>query len=137
MNEVLDQFYQRKKDDSAYISLEDGQSVKVKVKKIKTITKIGWDGEEVEVLRLVCDVETANGVKEKFFDNGSLRWAKELRDHKVVEGSAFTITRDGEGPQTSYDISDAVNPETGMSNGAAATSRYATVPEEFRPKAGA
>jgi hypothetical protein len=110
MSDVLDQFYQKEKDDSAYISLDDGQSVKVKVKKIKTINKIGFDGEEVEVLRLVCDVQTDSGVKEKFFDNGSMRWAKELRDNKIVEGSAFTITRDGEGPQTSYDVSDVVLP---------------------------
>ena len=110
MSDVLNQFYQKKKDDSSYISLEDGQSVKVKVKKIKTIVKPGSDGEEVEVLRLVCEVITDSGPKEKFFDNGSMRWAKELRDHKVVEGSAFTVTRDGEGPQTAYDVSDVVNP---------------------------
>jgi hypothetical protein len=110
MNDVLDQFYQKKKDDSAYISLEDGQSVKVAVKKIKTISKIGFDSEEVEVLRLVCEVQTENGLKEKFFDNGSMRWAKELRDNKVVEGASFTITRDGEGPKTTYEISDVMLP---------------------------
>jgi hypothetical protein len=109
-NNVLDQFYQKKKDDSAYIALEDGQSVEVAVKRIKTITKAGFDGEETEVLRLVCEVETDNGKREKFFDNGSMRWAKELRDKKVVEGASFKITRDGEGPQTAYTISELALP---------------------------
>lgn len=120
MNKVLDQFYQKKKDDSAYITLEDGQSVDVVVKKIKTLTKAGFDGEETEVLRLICEVKTDSGVKEKYFDNGSMRWAKELRDHSVTEGSAVTITRDGEGPQTSYEISALIIPEKPEENPVAA-----------------
>lgn len=108
---ILDSFISKKKADSQFVSLEDGESVKIsKLRELKMITKAGFGGEEKEVLRLVVDVETAEGLRTKNFDNGTQRFAQELRDKGVKIGSGFTITRAGLQTKTRYTISDVVNP---------------------------
>src|SRR3990167_7922833 len=96
MADLINGFLDKKKAESAFLSLEDGESVVVKrLKDIKVVTKAGFGGEEKEVLRLVCEVETSEGIREKAFDNGTQRFAKELSEKKVTVGSGFTITRTG------------------------------------------
>jgi hypothetical protein len=107
---ILDSFISKKKAESNFVSLEDGESIPVlKLREIKMVTKAGFGGEEKEVLRLVVDVETTEGLKTKNFDNGTQRFAKELQDKGVKIGSAFTITRHGLQTKTRYEISEVAN----------------------------
>jgi hypothetical protein len=111
MSNPIDSFLDKKRAESPYISLEDGDSVKImKVKDIKLVTKVGFSGEEKDVLRLKCEVETTEGIRDKDFDNGSNSFAKELQDKGVVVGSSFVLTRTGEQVKTRYTISEVSNP---------------------------
>lgn len=102
-NNVLDSFLDKKKAESVYVSLADGESVQVlKLKDIKMFTKPGFNGELKECLRLI--VETKDGIKN--FDNATARFANELREKKVGMGCSFVITRNGLQTNTRYTISD-------------------------------
>ena len=106
-NDILGGFIDKKKADSPFLSLEDGEKVVIKnLKEIKLVTKSGFGGEEKEVIRLVCEVETSEGIREKNFDNGTQRFAKELQDKGVKIGSGFSITRTGQQTKTRYTVSD-------------------------------
>lgn len=108
---MIDSFIDKKKAESAFVSLEDGEAIVVKkLKDIKLITKAGFGGEEKEVLRLLCEVETSEGTREKSFDNGTQRFAKELQDKGVKPGCGFTLTRTGLQTKTRYTVSDVVQP---------------------------
>jgi len=112
MSNLLGNFINKKKADSIFLSLADGESVVVeKLKDIKLITKTGFGGEEKEVLRLVCEVETSEGTREKSFDNGTQRFAQELQNNGIVIGCGFTITRSGLQTKTRYAITNAICPE--------------------------
>lgn len=109
MANVLDSFINKKKAEARYITLGDGESIKVlKLKELKPFTKPGWSGEEKEVIRLIVDVETSEGAREKFFDNGTQRFAQELREKGVEIGSSFVITRAGLQTKTRYTVSDVI-----------------------------
>ena len=109
-NNILDSFISKKKAESVFVSLEDGESCRVaKLKEIKLVTKTGFGGEEKEVLRFIADVETTEGLKTKNFDNGTQSFAQELREKGVQIGSGFTITRHGLQTKTRYEISDVIN----------------------------
>jgi len=110
MSNILNTFIEKKKAESPFVTLDDGESIKVlKLKEMKMITKSGFAGEEKEVLRLIIDVETSEGSREKNFDNGTQKFAQELIDNGVTIGSSFVITRDGLLTKTKYTISEAVN----------------------------
>ena len=109
MSDILDGFIDKKKADSPFISLLDGESVVVKrLKNMKMITKQGFSGDEIEVLRLYCIVDTEFGEKEKSFDNSTKRFAEEIKKKGVEIGSGFTLTREGEKFDTRYEITDVV-----------------------------
>ena len=111
MTDLLDGFIAKKKAESNFLSLEDGESVRVlQLTDIKPVTKAGFGGEEKDVLRFKCLVATSEGQKIKDFDNGTQRFAQELQTKGVTIGSAFTITRIGTQTKTRYNISDVVNP---------------------------
>lgn len=104
-------FLQKKKADSPFLSLVDGESVSVKrLRDIKLVTKSGFGGEPKEVLSLKCEVDTSEGERDKNFENGTAKFAAELQEKGVVIGCSFTITRVGEGTKTRYTISDVVLP---------------------------
>ena len=108
---ILGGFVDKKKAESSFLSLEDGESVRVaRLRDIKMVTKAGFGGEEKEVLRFKCEVETVEGLRDKDFDNGTQRFAQEMQDKGVTIGSAFTITRNGVQTKTRYTISNVVNP---------------------------
>lgn len=110
MSDLLGGFIAKKKAESAFISLEDGEKVAIKrLKDIKLITKAGFGGEEKEVLRLICEVETSEGIREKVFDNGTQRFAKELQEKGVKPGCGFSITRTGQQTKTRYTVSDVTS----------------------------
>lgn len=110
MADPLDDFIGKKKAESAFLSLADGESVVIKrLKDIKVITKTGFGGEEKEVLRLKCEVETSEGIRDKDFDNGTSRFAQELQERGVVVGCGFTLTRTGQQTKTRYTVSAVTN----------------------------
>lgn len=121
-NNVLDSFINKKKAESAFLSLQDGESVRVAVlRKIDTFKKPGFKGGELqECLRLVVDVETSEGIRTKNFDNPTARFANELIEKKVEIGGSFTLTRTGEQFNTRYTISD-VKTKDGVAVAAPAT----------------
>lgn len=100
----LQTFIKRKRADSPFISLADGESIKMKVKEIKTMMKTGFGGTETEVIRISGEVETEFGPKVKSWDNGTLRVAEMLQNHKVKAGDTITIIRKGVGPKTKYEV---------------------------------
>jgi hypothetical protein len=111
MSELLGKFVEKKKAESNFLSLEDGESVRVlRLQEIKAVTKAGYGGEEKDVLRFKCLVETSEGQRVKDFDNGTQRFAQELQDKNISIGSSFVITRNGESTKTRYTISEVVNP---------------------------
>lgn len=112
MADVLNSFIDKKKAESPFISLGDGESIDVKLKEVKMFSKAGFNGDLVDVLRLIVDVNTSEGVKQKTFDNGTARFANALRDAKIGVGSSFTLTRHGLQTQTRYDITNVKNVET-------------------------
>lgn len=110
--DLLGGFIDKKKAESNFLSLEDGESVRViRLNDIKPVTKAGYGGEEKDVLRFKCMVDTSEGQRVKDFDNGTQRFAQELQSKGVSIGSAFTITRTGTSTKTRYTISDVVNPQ--------------------------
>lgn len=111
MSDILGGFINKKKAESPFISLGDGESIVVKqLKDIKSIVKAGYDGKEKEVLRLSCEVETSEGLRSKDFDNGTQRFAQELQEKGVNIGCGFTITRVGQSTKTRYTVSNVVAP---------------------------
>ena len=110
MSDIIGGFISKKKADSPFLSLEDGESVVVsKLLEIKAITKTGFGGEEKDVLRFKCEVETPEGVRVKDFDNGTQRFAQEVQEKKVTIGCGFTLTRAGQQTKTRYTISDVTS----------------------------
>ena len=108
---ILNTFIDKKKADSDFLSLADGESCRVtNLREVKMVTKAGMGGEEKDVLRFVCDVQTSQGLRTKKFDNSSQSFAMQIEEHKIDIGSAFTLTRTGQGLKTKYSISEVVNP---------------------------
>lgn len=111
MSDIFGKFIDKKKSESAFLSLEDGESAKVlRLKSIKEVTKSGFGGEEKSVLRLKCEVMTSEGIRDKDFDNGTQRFAQELQEKGIDIGFGFTITRTGLMTKTRYTISDVITP---------------------------
>jgi len=110
MTNVLDNFIQKKKDESAFVTLKDGESENVKLLDVKVFEKPDFKGELKEVLRFVVEVETESGMKTKNFDNGTARFAQEITEKEIVVGSTFTITRIGLQTNTRYELTNVVNP---------------------------
>jgi len=113
MSNILGDFLAKKKADSKFLSLEDGESaVIVKLKDIKPSIKTGFDGQDKEVLNFVVDIKTQNGVSEKLFQNGTQRFAKEAAEKLGADpiGCRFTLTRSGQQSKTRYTISDVTKP---------------------------
>ena len=111
MADLLDSFIGKKKAESAFLSLADGESVVIiKLKDIKLVTKAGFGGEEKEVLRLKCEVETSEGLRDKDFDNGTARFAQEMQEKGVKVGCGFTLTRTGLQTKTRYTVSNVTQP---------------------------
>lgn len=108
MSNVLDSFLDKKKAESAFLTLQDGESAKVvRLQKIDAFKKPGFQGGELqECLRLIVDVETTEGIRTKNFDNTTARFANELIEKKVEIGSSFILTRTGEQFNTRYTVSD-------------------------------
>ena len=107
MTDIFGDFINKKKAESGFLSLADGETAIVKrLKDIKLVTKAGYGGEEKEVLRLICEVETSEGTREKIFDNGTQKFAQELKDKGVKPGCGFTITRTGQQTKTRYAVTN-------------------------------
>lgn len=112
MADILNSFIEKKKAESTFLSLEDGESVVIKkLKDIRLVTKVGFGGEEKDVLRLKCEVETTEGSRDKDFDNGTQSFAQELQDKGVGVGSGFILTRTGQQTKTRYTVSEVTNPD--------------------------
>lgn len=111
MSNLIGEFIQHKKDESPFLTLKDKESVVIKrLKDINLIVKAGFGGEEKQFLRLKCEVETSEGIREKIFDNPTQRFAQELEHTGVVIGCGFILSRTGEGAKTRYTVSDVINP---------------------------
>ena len=111
MADIFGDFIDKKKAESVFLSLADGETMQIdRLKDIKLITKAGFGGEEKEVLRLIVDVTTSEGVREKSFDNGTQRFAKEMQEKGVKIGSGFKLTRTGLQTKTRYTVSEVTNP---------------------------
>lgn len=102
-NSILESFQEKKKAESSFITLsDDGESTSGVVKAVKQLSKVGFGGKEVEVIRL--EIETKDGIKN--FDKGSKQWVDEMVKNNVDVGSDITITRHGakDDKKTTYKI---------------------------------
>ena len=85
MSNALEGFINKKKADSLFLSLQDGESVIIqKLISITPNTKPGFDGKPKDVLDFVLEVETSEGLKEKLFQNGTARFAQEAADNSAL-----------------------------------------------------
>ena len=103
VNSTLQAFQEKKKNESSFITLsDDGESASGVVKAVKQLSKVGFGGKEVEVIRL--EIETKDGLKN--FDKGSKQWVDEMVKNEVDVGSNITITRHGakDDKKTTYKI---------------------------------
>ena len=117
MTDLLNGFIDKKKAESNFLSLEDGESVReLNLTEMKMMTKAGFGGEEKEVIRFKCLVQTSEGAKIKDFDNGTQRFAQEMQAKGVTIGSSFVITRVGTSTKTRYNVSEVTNPQPTASN---------------------
>lgn len=125
---AIDSFINKKKANSPFITIEDGGTQRIRqLREVKMITKAGFGGDEKECLRLICDVDTPEGIKVKNFDNPTQRFAEEIQKNGIVVGSSFTIRREGQQTKTRYTIEDVVNP-AGTPTAAAVAAEYAPAP---------
>lgn len=108
MSTELDQFINKKKANSEYVSLEPGETAIMKIREIKSLIKAGYGGEEKETLRLIVDVTTSEGIKLKKFDNSSAKFGTALQEiGKSVPsliGTTIKVTREGMGTATKYAV---------------------------------
>jgi len=115
MSDIISSFIDKKKANSKFLSLEDGETVVIKkLKDINLVTKTGFGGEEKEVIRLKCEVETSDGISDKDFDNGTQRFAQELQDKGVGVNCGFHLTRNGQQTKTRYTISNVIKDGKGI-----------------------
>jgi len=112
MSDILQQFSDKKEADSQFLSLPgDGDSAVIKkVVGIEVIEKLDFNKELKDTLKLTLEVETTEGVRTKFFEQTSKRFADSLIKSGVKEGSGFKIIRDGLGADTRYIITDVKTP---------------------------
>ena len=133
-DDIFGSFIEKKKAESAFVILEDGETIVVKkLKNIKLVTKLDFGGEDQEFLRLICEVETSEGIREKKFDNSTQRFAKELQNKGVVIGCGFSLTRTGEQTKTRYTVSNVKSgdaPATPAPTAAPVTPSAAVKPSE-------
>lgn len=110
MNKSIDAFKAMQEFKKPYISLSDRESIRIV--RVKAMEYPFTDNFDNEVMHMVCDVELQDPITgklkltEKYFNKGTQKWSDELSDNKIEIGSAFTLTRKGEGTKTEYIISD-------------------------------
>ena len=68
------------------------------------------DGSTKPVVKFTVDVDTEFGLVAKVFEVGSAKLLNELVDAGVTTGSSLDITRQGEMLETTYSITNVVNP---------------------------
>lgn len=111
--DVLSSFVDKKRANSPFFQLKDGESGKVvKYLGVKAGVKAPYGGgsEPVDTLLYSFEVETPFGVLPKTFDNASQKFAIEMKEKGVKVGASFTISRSGQGAKTKYTIANLVNP---------------------------
>lgn len=112
MSNTAKDFLQKKKANSPYLTLADGETVDVlEVMDIKadSIPNTYKQGEMKDVLVLKCKVNTSEGVKVKEFTNGTPKFAEQIDAKGIDVGSSFSMTRDGEMAKTIYIITNVKN----------------------------
>lgn len=102
-NVTAEQLLDKKKKQSQYVTLEDGEAVEGDIVSIKEVTKQGFGGDEIEVLRIMLKVEYPEvGIVQKSFDNGSQKWLNEVVEKGLDVGDRIRIHREGEKTNTKY-----------------------------------
>lgn len=98
MSNVAQDLLNKKKSRSPYAQLkDDGDTIEGLITGIKSITKQGFGGEEVEVLRIILQCNLPEiGLINKAFDNGSMKWLDEVTEKGLEKGDTIRIVRHGE-----------------------------------------
>lgn len=118
MNTKYDQFNQLKKQNSPYLSIDDGETVRVtQLRSMKPMEKVDpKTGNMNAIMHIELDIQTEDGIKLKIMDTGSSRLINEFEKHGIDIGSSFLLKKMGELFETRYEVSDVKNP-TGAING--------------------
>lgn len=115
------ELFKRMQDfNKPYISLKDGESVKVA--NLKRMEYPVTDKFGKEVLRMYLEVEVPHPetgelvLKEKTFDRGTQSWSDEISEAGLNIGSSFVMTRRGAkgAKDTKYVLSEVVNKKAGQ-----------------------
>jgi hypothetical protein len=110
MIDPLDQFIQTKKENSPFVSLKSGESIRGRLLSYKLVTKSGFNGEEKDVVRYELETITSDdAIVKKNFDNSTTKFATQIKSMNVKPGTYLTITRQGDGPKTLYIVSNVSN----------------------------
>lgn len=109
----IDKFTNKKKAELPYIKLMSGETVEiVSLKEVKIVPQKKYMSSDMhDVLTLVVDVKTPEGVLQKEFSNSTLKFAEQLTEKRVNIGCSFKLTREGTGQATKYLITEVKMPQ--------------------------
>jgi len=115
-NIIAEQLLDEKKKKSQYLTLADGETIKAKIVSMKKITKVSYNGDEVDVLRMELAIQYPDiGIVKKWFDNGSMKWIGQVVEKNISIGDNVQIGREGEQNKTSYTI-DTIDEDSQNNN---------------------
>lgn len=111
MTTRYDQFNDLKKKNSPYLSIDDGESVRViQLRSMKPMEKLDpKTGAMNAIMHMEMDIETEDGIRMKTMDSGSSRLINVFEENKIDVGSSFLLKKIGEKFDTRYEVSEVVN----------------------------
>lgn len=100
----------KKNATSKFLKVMSGETVHIdRVRSVTPATKTDPQGNDKEVLKITVDVNTEYGLVAKVFEIGSATLINEMVTAGIEVGSSFDLTRNGDGLETTYSISNVVN----------------------------
>lgn len=115
MTTKYDQFNQLKKQNSPWLTIDDGETVKVtSLRSMKAMEKPDpKTGQINAVMHIELDIQTEDGIKMKTMDTGSSRLINVFEENGIDIGSSFLLKKIGEKFDTRYEVSEVKNQPIG------------------------
>lgn len=111
MTTKYDQFNQLKKQNSPWLTIDDGETVRVtSLRSMKAMEKPDpKTGQINAVMHIELDIQTEDGIKMKTMDTGSSRLINVFEENAIDIGSSFLLKKIGEKFDTRYEVSNVVH----------------------------
>lgn len=117
MTTKYEQFNLLKKQNSPWLTIDDGETVKVtSLRSMKAMEKPDpKTGQINAVMHIELDIQTEDGIKMKTMDTGSSRLINVFEENGIDIGSSFLLKKIGEKFDTRYEVSEVKNAPVGNS----------------------